>query len=436
MKLNKKLGSALIILSIILVSLVSFVGIYVQNKANMEGLVEQYTLGSDLNGYVKVIFAVDDTVNTTYYDKDGNKVAEKTEDGTEKQVPVNPEENLTRENYLAARKIIEERLEQVRASDYILKQDEETGKIELYLPDDDYINLSVSAVYTTGKFTAEDDEGNVLLDSSDIKEARAMYERTETSIIPRLIITLNDEAEEKIKNINDNYLNAVEVDEEGNATTKSLSLKLDDTSLGTLSDAITNKTISIDQSINEAGYYAIFLNSKPLPVTYEVPTQTKYINSDITDEVIVTIGLAVAIIIIVALVLLIVKYKKNGLLASISYIGYVALLLLIIRYTQVPVSIEGAFGILINFVLNYIFLANLLKVMKEENAEIKVAYHKEILAMLWVLIPMIILGIIFALASWLTIYSFGSVIFWGILLMFAYHFAITRTLFICSTKKE
>ena len=128
MKLDKGLKIALIILLVILLTLVSFGGLYIQKKNLMSNLLKDFKLGMDLNGGRVVTIEVDKTVNTIYYDKDGKVVTEEAKDGTKEEVPVNKDETLTKENYLQTKKIIEKRLSDFGVSEYIIRQNEEQAK--------------------------------------------------------------------------------------------------------------------------------------------------------------------------------------------------------------------------------------------------------------------------------------------------------------------
>ena len=127
-------------------------------------------------------------------------------------------------------------------------------------------------------------------------------------------------------------------------------------------------------------------------------------------------------------------YKKNGILAGIANIGYLAVLLIIVRYTNVILTIEGIFGILISIVLNYIFTIRLLKTMKTEE-DTKKAYNNTAKSMVFILIPALVIAIALCFAGWMPIYSFGALMFWGLLTIFIYNTVITRTLMVISTKK-
>ena len=64
--------------------------------------------------------------------------------------------------------------------------------------------------------------------------------------------------------------------------------------------------------------------------------------------------------VVVGAIVLGILYKKNGILVGISTIGYLAILLVLIRYTNVILTLEGICGILVSIVLYYIFVLNFL----------------------------------------------------------------------------
>ena len=63
--------------------------------------------------------------------------------------------------------------------------------------------------------------------------------------------------------------------------------------------------------------------------------------SEITNQVKMVFGIAIAAIIVIALAVLVVKYKMAAVFAGISYIGFVALYLLVLRYANVVITLEG-----------------------------------------------------------------------------------------------
>ena len=136
MKTEKTLKKVLIILFIILISLISFGGIFVQDTKFVKNIIPEYKLGADLTGNTIVEFKVNDGTNSVIYDKDGNVVTEEGEETVKKEEPINPEEILTKENYLLTKQILEKRLKAMEVIDYTLRFNEENGKATLLLPAD------------------------------------------------------------------------------------------------------------------------------------------------------------------------------------------------------------------------------------------------------------------------------------------------------------
>lgn len=445
MKLDKGLKIALIILLIILISTISFIGIYVQEKKSMANVLKDYVFGMDLEGSRVVTTAVNKGVDTIYYDKDGKEVEEEVKGGSKKEIPINAEENLNKENYIKTKEIIEKRLKDYGLSEYIIRQDENTGKLTVQIPEDDNTELAIQYIYTIGNFTIIGDNEELLLDKSDIKEAKVVYGSTNSGTEVYLDIELKEEVFEKLREISKTYVKST--DESGKDTSKKITMKIDDNTLTSTSfeDEITNGIIrisvgnastdkaTINNYLQEARNLAILINNEGLPIEYLLE-QNRYVKSDIGENTI-EIGLITAVAIeIIGMIVLGVIYKKNGVLAGIANIGYLAVLLILIRYTNVIITIPGLFGVVAAGVLNYIFTICLLKKVREE-IEVKRAYNKATLAMLFILIPAFIVGITLCFATWIPIYSFGAIMFWGILTTFIYNTVLTRTLLICSAKK-
>ena len=85
--MNRKLKITLTILLIILLSIISFAGLYVQKGKNMENILPEYKLGMDLKGYRAITIMVSDEKETIYYDKEGKEVENEVDGGKSKEVP-------------------------------------------------------------------------------------------------------------------------------------------------------------------------------------------------------------------------------------------------------------------------------------------------------------------------------------------------------------
>ena len=447
--MERRLKIILITLLIILLAIISFAGLFVQNTKFMDNLIPDYQLGMDLEGYRAITLLVSDEEETIYYDADGNVVSSAQEDGTSEKVPVNSEDDLTKENYIKARDLMKQRLEHLGISEYLIRLDEENGSVTVQIPEDSMTDTASQFLYTRGKFELKDEEtGEVLLDSSNLKDVTIGYSSLSTGTAVYLSFEFNKDSVEKLREISTTYITST--DEEGEETEKKVTLSIDGSTLltTTFEDEITNGVIPINLGtstdsatlnsyMSQARNIALLVNDGPLPLEYTVD-QNRYIKSDIALENAMIPAIILAVVLVIGFIVLIIKYRKLGLFAIISYIGYVAILLLAIRIFNLVVTLEGICGIIIAMVLNFILLVYLLHSLKnteKELAQYKIAYNKGMVSMALVLIPALIIGIVLCFATWNPAYSFGTIIFWAVFIMAIYNISITRVLFLNSIKK-
>ena len=443
MKTEQKLKVALVILFIILISLISFGGIFIQKGKSFENLVPEYKPGMDLEGGRRVSLVVDTSNNTVIYDKDGNVVEEEGEDTTTKEEPVNSKDALTVENYNKSKNIMEKRLNEMGVTDYIIREDQTNGTIYVELPENSDTDLICSYLSIPGKFTVTNDDGEVLLDGTHIKKAQVGYSYVDSGTAIYLNIELNKEGTQIFKDITNTYVKTT--DEEGNETTKNISLNIDDTTLLTtyfeseISNGIIQMSIggassdndSIQGYLQEASNLAVLLNTGDLPLVYNIE-ENMYVMSDITVDMFYIPSIILLAIILVGILFLIIKYRKDGLLASIALIGYIATLLLVLRYTNVVLTMEGIVAIVISIVLDYIFTVYLLNLVKKD--ETSSLFKEALIKTIFIIIPVLITAVVLCFAGWLPIFSFGMVAFWGLLVIVLYNLIITRTLIVDTRK--
>ena len=478
----KKIKIITMIVLVILITMVSFFGVYVHVQNRMENQVRDYALDMDLDGarYVKLI--VNRESSDVIKDAEGNEV-ETEEEMTDEQlaekgytkesVPNNSEDSLTVENYEKSKSIIEERLKEQGVEEYEISLNDENGDILIQIPENDHTDNFVSNMNTVGKFEIIDaDTQEVLMDNGDIKLANVMYGTDTTSsstgTVVYLNIEFNKEGTEKLKNISNTYIEAQSTDtnttnttdnttsenttsEDGNTTentttTKEITMKIDDEEIMTTSfdepiengrlqlsiGSATTDTDTLQENINSASTMASVLDSGNLPIQYDIETN-EYILSDITSTQIEYVVLAVGIVLLIGFIIFIIRYKLNGFLSSIAFIGLVSIYLLVIRYTNVSISIQGIVGIIVTIILNYIFINKVLSKIKKseddkklENVKqgIKDSYKEFFIR----IIPICISIIVLCFANWSTISSFGMVMFWGIALIAIYNYLITATM--------
>ena len=88
-------------------------------------------------------------------------------------------------------------------------------------------------------------------------------------------------------------------------------------------------------------------------------------------------------------------------------------------------------------VLNYVFTILLLKsITTDEDIEINRKFNQAMIKAIIVIIPATIIAIVLSFAQWLPIYSFGMVMFWGIIIMLLYNYIFTKFLLVNITKNK
>lgn len=363
-KTLKLLGKISVVVIILLLSLISFAGIYVKDKNAMKNVIPEYKLGTDLYGARNILVKVDDSTTTKKYDSNGNLVEnssekdENNENITEVEEKVNPDELRTAENYETVKNIIEARLKYMNVEDYLLRFDESTGNISLEVPENSSTDYIAQYTITKGEFKIVDnDTSEVLLSNADLKEAKVQYSTSTSGTTVYLTIEFNKDAVEKLKNISNTYISST--DAEGKTTTKKVKMTLDDstiistyfqeeisTGIIQLSMGTSTNTSEIQSNIQSASNMAVLLNTDPMPLTYTMETN-RFVYSDITAETLKIVIVGLCIVALIMAICMVIKFKKNGLMGVIADIGFTAVLLLAIRYGNVEISLAGIFAIAI-----------------------------------------------------------------------------------------
>lgn len=465
----KKIKILTIILAITLITMIGFVGIYVKDQNRMENVVKDFTLLSNLSGERTVRLKVNTESQEIIKDAEGKEVkneeeltdeALKEKGYTKENVPNNKEEVLNKENYLKVKEIIEKRLERLNVQEYEIAVDEDNGDIVLRLPENLSTDEIISNIYSVGKFEIIDSQTKeVLINNNDIKEVKTMYgsdgTSTSTGTSVYLQIDFTKEGSKKLETISTIYKpgetseNTTSEDtnsQENEESKKEVILKIDDTEMLTTSfeepirtgkiqltvGTSTTDTETLNNNISRASNIATIIGEGNLPIKYDIE-DNEYILSDITEQQIQYAKIVMLAVIIVGIIILICRYKLMGLLSGISYVGLIATYLLVLKYTNVALSIEGILGIIVILILNYIFINMLLKRIKEKNKkvqaeDVKIAYREMIKEFFIKIVPICIAIVVFSFIQWTPISSFGMVMFWGIVLIALYNYIVTYNL--------
>ena len=170
----------------------------------------------------------------------------------------------------------------------------------------------------------------------------------------------------------------------------------------------------------------MLINAGKYPIDYEVDVN-RYVESDIEQQQLIYFIAGLAVILVIIFIIATIKYKGKGLLASISFIGFIALTSLLLRYTNVIISIEGIGAILLTIIINLKLnqmILNKTKTMDVVSEATKASY-KELFTSI---IPIIIITIVFCFSGWTSLSSFGMIMFWGLVLIAVYNIVVTKTL--------
>lgn len=407
----KKVKKLTIILIILLICLISFIGIYVEKQNIMQNIIKDYDLAMNLEGYREVRMKATDN------------------------------QEITSEKVEQVKNLIQKRLKTLGAEDYLIKVDYVTGEIVLELEETSSTDRIVGDIYNAGelKMVDSEDTSKVLMTNDEIKGVSVKYSTTESGTTIYLDMEFTDEGSKKIEELSANEYKTIEEsteetegEETEEATQPKLALMIDGTELVSSSfdtpitegrlqlslNTATTNTTKIQEAVISGNAIASLLNNGPLPIKYELTGNT-YVYSEITEQVKIAFIVAISILIIIALTVLVVKYKIPALLTAISFIGFIAVYLLVLRYANVVISLEGITGILIILIINYLLLQKLLtkptiiEAFKEMGIQ---------------LIPVIAVILAFSFIRWTNIASFGMTMFWGLLLTVIYHFTLTRAL--------
>lgn len=480
MKAIRNLKVTLVVLIVVLISVISFGGIYYVNKGEMKNRLPDYVLGSSIKGYRHITLVASESTNkdenntnstsntteNTTENATENETSNTTENATENNTTENAvnttnttSENVnTASNYRKSANIIKRRLKVLNIDNYNVTCDESTGRIVVDLPEDDKTDIILSDLTEVGKFTIEDSEtGEVLLDNGDVKSVKFGQQNTGTSSSSSLImgIEFNSKGTKKFRNITKEYQNelAENSTEESNATNstnttenstdssekkdKKVKIKIDDAEILTtdFSEVIDNGVLTLtvgnandETQRNSALNIGAIIQNEPLPVKYQVEGNT-YTESSIDENTLKVIIYCLVVIALVIALVLIVKYRTMGILQAILSVGYIGLLLIVIRYANVVESLDGILSIFVCYVINSIFAFMISKVLSNKDLtkkESKKSVNNVIKKYGLIIIPELIIATVCLFTSWSAIFSFGMILFWGVVISFVYNVAVTK----------
>lgn len=407
MKTENKITLISIILLVVVIILASFLGIYKIKDYKVKNVLPKFLLSMEFNH----------TRNL--------KMEPATDDSS----------LLTKENFESAKAVVISKLSDLKVKQYVLKQNSEDGKIDIQIPENDDTAKIATILYQNGVFEVIDSETDeVLLNKSHIANTSVVsYQQTDNSTLIALRIELNKEGKTIFYSMSDKYVGSSE-----DENTKNININIDgqtylsyyfqknikpgllkylDENEGviTVPLGLSNNQEELKNYSNIANNLKIVLDNKEMPITYSLVDEIE--SAEITNiNIFIYIGIA---IFAVLFIINIIKFKLKGLIMGLLQIGFVALLMLVLRYTNVFIAIDGMLALVFIVVLNFIFG---LKILKDID-NIKETYLKYLLN----LIPLYVLAIVFSFGVISNLTSVGNILFWGLVIMYIYNILITKT---------
>ena len=452
------------ILAIVIIVLISFVGVYMQDYNKMINKVKEFTYSKDLDGYREVVLEVSniDDTETNEESTENNEDAEASEDGES-----NSQEKETKksyyEEYKEAKKIIEKRLKLLGVQDYNISQNGDNGSIYLQIPENENTDHVLSNLLQIGNFEIKDseDSSKVFINNDNLKKVSTVYNTTANGTTVYLQFDFDKNGKKTLKDLssgeyktntedNTSSSNEEETSENNSEETaestenseteqkeedkqKKIILAIDDSDLITSSfddvmetgsinlsmNRATTDQDSINETLKSASTIANILNSGKMPLTYEIK-QNAYIQSDITKSTLSKICFIISIIFAVCLIYIILKFKSKGIIAVIANIGFIALDLLLVRYANVSISLESIVVAVIIALCNYLMVYEFLST--KETKKTRELLKSQIIKA----IPILLIAIIFTFSAFTKLSTAGMFLFWSVTLSFIYNYTLTR----------
>lgn len=455
--MEKKLKIILCTLLIVLIALIGFAGVYVKDVVIFKNKLPDYSLAPEFGEKRITSLKISEEENEIIYDKDG-KVVEAIPDGAneadyeKKKEKVNKEDAYKTENYKLAKEVIEGRLENQGVEDYKVRVDENTGKATVELPDDLKTDTLIQYMLLKGDFSIKDSKtGDILMDKAQVKSAKAVYTNNQNGgVLVILSIKFNKEGKAKLEEISKEYLKAedtnttnteeAEKQEDDNAKKVTLAIQGQDLittqfgevmtegelpiTLGTATDAETLSTY-----LDQARFYAMLIDNEDMPLTYEVENSISMQGK--LENVATKIVMAVVLIALALVCLyLIFKYKTDGIIAVLSFIAWVALLLIIVRYTGVELSLNSIVAITVLMILDIFLVVKMLSSIKKEPSYENVAKTtlREYIKNVEVIVAILIVAVVFTFMQKAVAFSFGMTLFYGIISIAIVNLVFLRTM--------
>ena len=176
----------------------------------------------------------------------------------------------------------------------------------------------------------------------------------------------------------------------------------------------TNEGEELEKDYQTALAITAIIKCGESPVQYQMDTMELISSSINVKSIIIIASIIGALMIVFALY----KFKIKGLLSSTSLVGLVATILLVLRYTNVKITLFTILGLAIVTLVNYVVVMRTLDNKKKLS--------ENFMKVMDLIIPCIIVAIVFCCSPYMQLASFGMTMFWGLIVMCIYNLVIVR----------
>jgi len=245
---------------------------------------------------------------------------------------------ITADDMEKARTIIERRVNEMGLSEPVIQTDVSKKRIIVDLAGVQDPDKAVETLKTTAKLTFKDPQGNVVIEGSDLKDARAA--QGQTSYVVHL--TFTSEGAKKFADVTSRSIG------------QQIGIYLDDKLLQNpvVQTAITNGQAEITgySSLEEAAEYAALLRSGALPVSLTIEEKRAVGATLGADSLNKSLDAGIVSLVFIALIM-IVFYRLPGLVADISLVVFTLIVLWALKGFGAVLTLPGIAGILLSIAM-------------------------------------------------------------------------------------
>ena len=192
---------------------------------------------------------------------------------------------------------------------------------------------------------------------------------------------------------------------------------------------------TVNSKLNTATVVSKLTTMGKTPVKYKISAE-EYVNPTVNKNVILGVIIGIAVVLVAISIYFIIKYKVKGLLSIIGTFTNIALFTILIRLTNISISMNSIAGIVGLIIINTYLINNILKELENKDKtfgeNIKKAYFNTIN----VLIISLFIFVVFAFNKMAVISAMGLLMFWGWIIVVLGNLLFTVPMLAIRTKEE